>query len=200
MYSKGNEVIVIKKVLSTLGKVILEIFLIPLVLVMALIVLIFIPFDYLFYKRTRFCKDTGKKYFFTASVADHVRLYNKIKAENLPIEYYPYEERRGLGYFICNNTLLIPDYPFYDEKQGGWFMTDDEYGKDAVPLLTAVEKELSECNRFFKEERCTKTVVFVYEFELKDYPGVETPLCKMIAQPAWRGMGTALRRAVEAQG
>ena len=178
-----------------IGKVVLELIIVPLALLFALIVLLIMPFDYFRYNRTQFYKDTGKGYFFTASYAEHVKLYDAIKEQNLPIDYHPYDEKTGVGYFTYGNALIFAESPFYDEELGDWVVTDYGQSKDEVSLITAVEQQIKKCNQFFKEEKCSRAILFVHERELKDCPVTETELYRILGYTSWRNLGAALEKA-----
>jgi hypothetical protein len=107
--------------------------------------LFYIPFDFIYYRKTPYYKDFKVKYrcFLTSGLV--LNLYNRIKKDNLPIEYVKYND---FEYFIKDNTVLLPDWENEDFEviDGEWiFSLDDDSGdKTTKPMEEALaeEKEL----------------------------------------------------------
>ena len=68
--------------------IIIMIVLFPVIVLFLLVVLIYTPFDYLKYKRSRYYKDTKEKYSWFCASSAYIKFYDLIKNENLPIEFY----------------------------------------------------------------------------------------------------------------
>lgn len=141
--------------------IIFTILLFPFVLLFLLLLLIITPFDYWKYKRTRYCKDTHEKYSWLCTSSYYIKLYDLIKKENLPIDYYRCERvpLTGYGYFIYHDILLLTDYePCFDAQKNGWVVeVEDEY----VDLNDEAARAIDECNGFFGKEICKSAVVLI---------------------------------------
>jgi len=181
----------VKKAFRIIGKFLLELLIIPLLLLILLMAVCVFPFDYIRYKKTQFCKDTGVKYFFASSFTGYVKLYNAVKREKFPIEYHIYNDEIGAGYFVYGDTLVI-EYlePYVDEKDNKWYAEcEDEH----IELNIAVERCIKECNEFFKEEKCKNALVLT---------ALDGDACLQYEQyelvPVQKGdFGTALKRYLE---
>ncbi len=91
-----------------------------LLLVLAIGYLLFIPFDIIHYHKMPYYKDFKKNYRFFITSNDVVKLYNRIKTENLPIEYYC---NNNFEYFVKDNQVLICDWSHekFEEFEGQWY-------------------------------------------------------------------------------
>ncbi len=140
---------------------ILTILLLPVVVLSLLALLIKTPFDYIKYKRTRYFKDTGEKYSWLCTSSFHIKLYDAIKRESLPIEYYrgSLESVTGYGYFLYKNILILieNDLHFDVEKNIFTIEIEDEY----VDMKHYIQDAIKECNDHLKDEICKKAIVLI---------------------------------------
>lgn len=156
-----------KKVLFAL----LHIVFLPVVLLVLLCFILYTPVDYVKYRRSRYRKDTGVRYTWLAGVSCYVRLYDLIKRENLPIEYYRgTEEPTTYGFFLYGDTLILNDYdpdPHYVAEQDAWLVEiEDEY----VDIAKDVDEVIARCNEKLGTNRCQKAVVLIDRDVWEEHP------------------------------
>ncbi len=120
--------------------ILLLILLSPLLLLGLLCVLICLPFQIFFYKRSSWYADRNEKYHFGADQMLYYKIYNMAKKNEWSLDYL---EKEDYHYFVCDHAVLFPllDHAedlFYDEEAGSWmvfeYMEDDQSPKDALPL------------------------------------------------------------------
>lgn len=150
--------------------ILLTILLIPVICIFLIVLLLGIPFDYIKYRSSRYYKDTKEKYSWLCATSYYVGLYNLIKKENLPIDYYRSTEVpiTGYGYFVYRDMLLVNDYePCYDAEKQTWLVeSEDEY----VELEQEVEAVRKRCNQQLGSEVCKKTIVLIDKELLEAHP------------------------------
>ena len=143
----------------------------PLVLLFALGLVLYIPVDYVRYRRSAFFRDTRQKYEFLSGGTLWVRLYNAMRAEELPLDFYLHSTKEvTYGYFRYKNTLLVLDYPAeYDPNSKEWFVCYDQDDKEAcTPLAEALETEVEGFNEIVGEKRCDRAVLLVDRSQIRD--------------------------------
>ena len=133
-----------KKVLSSLGTGASIIIGVPIILVVCIGLLLFIPFDILRYHRMPYYKDIKKKYRLLITSSGIVQLYNRIVLEKLPIEYINYNDYE---YFIQNGQVFLCGWSNENYKQidDEWFfILDNECNTTKITMEEAIsdEKEL----------------------------------------------------------
>ena len=139
--------------------IIWSILLVPLSVLLAIIGALFLPADYIKYKRSRYYEDIHSRYRLFCGSSRSVELYGSIKEQGLPVEYYEDADMRcGDGYFIYKDILILCDAsPCFDEDEGKWVMEADG---DYADLEDAVKSALCECNGFMRREVCKRVAVF----------------------------------------
>ena len=95
----------------------------PLLLLVLIGSILYIPIDYVKFKRSRYQKDFKTKYTLWSGVHADNKAYTAIKENDLPVEYIkPHSAYDLKGYFIFGDTLLVFDEPFFFEKEEGkWY-------------------------------------------------------------------------------
>ena len=86
------------------------------------------------YKQSAYYRDLGLKYTFACHTNWDYKLYNQIKAANLPIDFLPLntnKSNRHFGYLTYGDTLIdihVATDAYYDEDSQQWLCTnrDDE--------------------------------------------------------------------------
>lgn len=86
------------------------------------------------YKQSAYYRDLGLKYTFACHTNWEYKLYNQIKAAELPIDFLPMnpgKSNRHFGYLTYGNTLIdirVATDAYYDEDAQQWLCTnrDDE--------------------------------------------------------------------------
>lgn len=154
--------------------IIIMIVLFPVILLFLLWVLLYTPFDYLKYKRSRYYKDTKEKYSWFCASSAYIKFYELIKKENLPIDFYRCSDTpiTGYGFFVYKDTLILNDYeePCYDEEKNIWLVEiEDEYIDMKDDVVEAIER----CNKLLKKDVCKKAVVLMDKDLYEEYPNVE---------------------------
>ncbi len=153
---------------------IFAVLLFPVVLLFMLYLLIITPFDYFKYKKTHYYKDTKEKYSWLCMSSYYIRFYDLIKNENLPIDYYRFDDAliTGYGFFIYKDMLILNDYDVlcYDEEKNIWLVEiDDEY----VDMKEDVENVIDRCNKFLKNNICKRAVVLIDKDLFEEHPNVK---------------------------
>ena len=184
-----------KKRNTNIKETIFTILLFPIVLLFLLCLLLITPFDYFKYKRTRYYKDTHDKYSWLCTSSYYIKLYDLIKNENLPIDYYrcDYVPVTGYGYFIYKDTLILNDYePCFDAEQNIWTVEiEDEY----IDIKYDVEAAIERCNIFLKDEVCKKAVVFIDSEVYNEHPDIKYEVFDFVTVVD-DNIGEALKRII----
>lgn len=155
---------------SKLEQALILLLLLPVILLMCIWAIIFTPFDIIKYHSSKFYRDTRIKYHWLASIYPHIRLYNLIKKENLPIAHYRFEGEYGWrSYFKYRDILIIYDYDVrYDEEIGGWAVSEE--GDHGSVLHSSVEeavgREIQDFNNLMQAEPAQKAVILAHDDKL----------------------------------
>lgn len=152
-----------KRVAITIGKCALFVVFVPLLLLVLIFFLLYLPFDCIRYKRSRYYKDLRIKYRFLEGLSKEVALYNVIKEHDLPIEHIRYED---IDYFRYRDTLILYYLsPVFDGGQNIWTVEiEDEY----VSIEQEMAEELEEFGKRIGEGICTKAIALVDRSEIYD--------------------------------
>ena len=136
------------------------IILIPVLLVIGVGYLLFVPFDIIRYHKMSYYKDFKKKYEFFLTSSDVVKIYNRIVKEQLPIEYV---KNNDYEYFVKDGQVLLCGWGNEDFEQinDEWiFSLDDDSGDKTTKTM---EEALFEEKEFLKPEHKdlpTKFLIF----------------------------------------
>ena len=147
----------------------------PFIVLLLLIMLILTPFDYFKYKMSRYYKDTKEKYSWFCSETYHIRLYNQIKKENLPIDYYRCEDApiTGYGFFVYKDTLIIYDYVLYYDTETLKWLVESEDGENYAEIQDTAEAEIERCNEYLKDNVCKKAAILINMEVFEEQPAPE---------------------------
>ncbi|MBR5773805.1 MAG: hypothetical protein IKY44_03025 [Clostridia bacterium] len=133
-----------------------------------LVIVFYVPIDYIKYKRSLYCKQTGERYSFFMGSSPSVVFYNIVFKNNLSIRYVPVDKdsEREFGWFVYENTLIIPScfsFTFDDEKQQWVCESEKQEGEDPVymTLEDYIELEMTELNKACGDKVCDKAVVLI---------------------------------------
>ncbi|MBE6718252.1 MAG: hypothetical protein E7574_03220 [Ruminococcaceae bacterium] len=158
---------------KNITKIITTILLIPIAVVFLLFLLVLTPIDYYKYKKSRYYKDTKEKYSWLCTVSYYIKLYDLIKKENLPIDYYRCNNDNftGYGFFVYKDTLILNEFdPCFDAEKNIWLAEiEDEY----VDIKGEVEAAINECNDLLKNDICKKAVVLIDKDLFDEHPDVK---------------------------
>lgn len=167
------------KFFCTFLVIVLIIIFIPLLLICALL---YLPIDYIKFKRSRYQKDFPRKYSLFSGVHIDNKIYTLIKENNLPIEYYKCDGDYDFeGYFLYKDALLNFIEPFcYLKENDEWMYllnNDEQYvesqqflqgtpeiDEEYEPIGEAKERFIKDFRENNHEVTCNK-VVFFYDAE-----------------------------------
>lgn len=149
---------------------ILIIIFLPFILLFIIGAFLFMPIDYLIFKRSRYHRDFGGKYKFLAGAHFDNRLYTIIKKEKLPVLYAKGScSYDSMGYFFTGKTLItMRNFPVFDKKTETWYANDikqtAQYNAEPTPINLAEmeEKYLREFSSAVPGVSCDK-VIFLIE-------------------------------------
>ena len=157
---------------------------IPILILVVIGFILYLPFDYIKYKYSRFYKDYKEKYTMFSGMSQYFEMYNAVKESGLPIEYIRNKNvDNAYGYFVYEKTLLIFDYClFYDEYYQKWAVVEsnEEDREKFCSVEEMVEVMLDEVNEFMGEKACNKAIVLVDLSELHDEYVDKVQECKIL--------------------
>ncbi len=155
---------------------IFTVLLFPIFLLGLLCLLFITPIDYYKYKKSRYYKDTHEKYSWLCTSSYYIKLYDLIRNEKLPIDYYrcEYIPITGYGYFIYKDILILNDYePSFDVERDIWTVEiEDEY----IDIKDDVENAIERCNDFLKKDVCKKAIVLIDSDVYNEHPSIKYEL------------------------
>lgn len=140
----------------------------PLDAVVLLGMVIATPYDYFKYKMSRYYKDTKEKYRWFCFTG--VQLYETVKKEQLPIDFYRCYPSGGPGdgYYLYKDTLIYTGgLVEFDEPGNKWV---SRIGDKYTDLREAVDTSIAECNAFLKRQACSRAAVLIDSELLKKHP------------------------------
>ncbi len=152
--------------MRALGIIFGTIIAIPILMIVAIGYLLFVPFDIIRYHKMPYYKDFNKKYRFFITSKDIVQLYNKIVKENLPIEYYC---NNNFEYFVKDNQVLICDWSHekFEEIEEQWYFDIEcESGDVSSKLMSDVL--LEEVENVLPEHKELPAKFVMFYSEVKD--------------------------------
>lgn len=153
-----------KKLLKMAGELLAYILLIPMTIVVGIGLLLYLPMDFVRYRCSAFYRDTRRKYEPFTGNCQWFRLYNAMRAENLPLEFHLHTtDEVTYGYFRHKNILLVQDYPAeYEPNSKEWFVCYDKDDREAcTPLAEALESEVAGFNEIVGQPLCDRAVLLV---------------------------------------
>ena len=160
-----------KDVLKKVGQILLFIILLPILLLCLAGLLIYTPFDYVEYKKSRYYKDFGRKYRWLFSNSNCFMIYNSVMENGLPIEYVEESESDfGQGYFFYRDVLIIyDDVPVFDEKESCWAVSrEGEEDNEYINALDVIKSEIEDFNFLFNSFNLTRGVILCRASEIED--------------------------------
>lgn len=109
-----------KNFLSSFVAIVALILFLPIICIMCICYLLFVPFDIIRYHRMPYYKDLKIKYRFFITSSDIVKMYNYIVQRNLQIEYVRHNDYE---YFIKDGVALLCGWSHdaFDEADGEWY-------------------------------------------------------------------------------
>ena len=129
-----------KKFLNFLGIGLGIIIGVPILLVVCIGYLLFVPFDIIRYHRMPYYKDLGIKYQFFITSKDIVQIYNRIVRDQLPIEYVKYND---FEYFVKDGQVLLCGWGYdgFEQVDGEWLFVLDGEGNAKMTMKETLENE-----------------------------------------------------------
>ncbi len=190
-----------KRLLSQCGQMLLLILCTPLFLLLGLGLLVFLPVDYVKYRRSLFYKDTKQKYQAYGGTTAFVKLYDIIQRAELPIQFVCHPTYNlANNYFYYKNTLIVHDWtPHFDKEQATWvaWPPSREHSGDAVDMPAVFQIELEEFNKNPGHPPCDWAVVLVPRSELTELDMAHLGDVDFIIAYDERQEAEALRKLVE---
>ncbi|MBP3375905.1 MAG: hypothetical protein J6L83_04000 [Clostridia bacterium] len=167
-----------KDVLKKVGQILLFIILLPILLLCLAGLLIYTPFDYVKYKKSRYYKDFGRKYRWLFSNSNCFMIYNSVMENGLPIEYVEERESNfGQGYFFYRDVLIIyDDVPVFDEKESCWTVSrEGEEDNKYINISDAIQGDVEEFNSCFTDVSLSRGVILcdLSEIESEDISHID---------------------------
>ena len=122
-----------KKFLNIAGKGLGIIISVPIILVVCIGYLFFVPFDIIRYHRMPYHRDFKVKYHFFITASSVVKIYNRIARERLPIEYIKNDD---LEYFVKDGQVLLCGWGCeeFEQVDGEWFFILDGECTTKMPM------------------------------------------------------------------
>ena len=129
-----------KTILRVLGIGIGTIIAVPIMLVVFIGYMFFVPFDIMRYHRMPYYKDFRIKYRFFITTSDIVRIYNRIVWEQLPIEYF---KNDNFEYFVKDGQVLLCrwGYDGFEQVDDEWFFALDGENSTKITMQETIENE-----------------------------------------------------------
>lgn len=136
--------------------------LVPVIVLFALVIVFYIPIDYIKYKRSLYYKKEQKKYSLCDGMGSHFKFYNAILKNNLPIEYFPNPlkpEELESGFFIYKDTLILLNdfYLEFDNEKNEWVSKNED--DTIITLDEYIELDTNCVNTLLGKNLCSKAVV-----------------------------------------
>lgn len=190
-----------KKLLNKAGELLSYIVLTPLCILFGIGLVLYIPVDYVRYRRSAFFRDTRRRYELYSGNTQWIRLYNAMRAENLPLEYHlRTTEDIHYGYFRYRNILLVQDYTVeYDPKKQEWFAYYDEEDQQACTTVgETLECSVESYNEIVGQNICDRAVLLIDRAHIpeEDLPRLES--CDLLlGYDGNKGMAAAIKQWIE---
>lgn len=163
-----------KDKLSKIGEIFLTIILLPFTFLAGLVLVLYIPIDFIKCHRSNYYRDTKSKYQMYLSITLNFKIYNIIKSENLPIQYLKAKDLLNWKFYY-KNTLILTDSVIgkiqFDKKQNSWFIgepSDDDDADKYLNVETFIKEELEEFNKNTENVICDRVVALVDKNDLED--------------------------------
>lgn len=190
-----------KKLLKNAGVVIVYIVLTPIFLLVGILLLLYLPVDFVRYHCSDFYKETRHKYEPFTGNCQWFRLYNTMRKEKLPLDFHLHSTKDiHYGHFRYQNILLVQDFSVeYEPKKGEWFAYhEDEDEQASTSLAEVLEMSLENFHEIVGEKRCDRAVLLIDRTHIpeEDLPHLEhCPL--LLGYDGNKGMADAIRQWIE---
>ena len=118
-----------KKIFEKIGLLIAIVIGIPILLIVCVGYLIYVPFDIIQYYKMPYYRDLKNKYQFFITSRDVVKFYNHIVNKKLPIEYF---KNGDYEYFVKEGIVLLSGWSNdeFEEVNGEWCCNYDDEDED----------------------------------------------------------------------
>lgn len=162
-----------KKLLRKIADGILAVAVVIILIVVSIVGIIALPFDYIEYKTSRVYKKDRRKYSPFAASSSNFEIYNAALKEHIPLEFVenPMGSSYAFGWLVLGRTLVMTDvYAFdYDEKTGQWgYQCENEHDEFVTMSLDEyIEMHIDCTNHDAGREICDSVAVLVDRKELK---------------------------------
>lgn len=153
-----------KKILNIIGIGLAIIIGVPILLVVCIGYLLFVPFDIIRYHRMPYYKDFRIKYEFFITSKDIVQIYNRIVRKHLPIEYI---KNNDFEYFIKEEQVLLCGWGYegFEQVDGEWFFVLDNECDNKMTMKEVLENER---DLLKPEHRCLPAKFLIFYNDITD--------------------------------
>ena len=189
-----------KKVLENAGVLLSYIILTPILILVGIGLVLYLPVDYVRYRRSAFYQDTGHRYELFSGGTPWIRLYNAMRKEEMPLDFHLHAKDIYYGYFRYKNILLVQDFPVeYEPKKSEWFVYyEDEDEQACTTVAEALESCLESFHEIVGETLCDRAVLLVDRTHIPeaDLPHLES--CDhLLGYDGNKGMADAIKQWIE---
>lgn len=129
----------LKSILDTIWLIIGLVFGIPILCVLCIVYMFYVPFDIIRYHKMPYYRDLKKKYEFFITSGEVVKFYNYIANEKLSIKYFQNEDYE---YFVKDGEVLLCGWTGFDfrKKNDEWIWNlDKEVEENNMSILEILE-------------------------------------------------------------
>lgn len=136
----------------------------PIILIVCIGYLLFVPFDIIRYHRMPYYKDFKIKYQFFITSRDIVKIYNRIVREQLPIEYFI---NNDFEYFVKDDQVLLCGWSYegFEQVDGEWLFVLDGECYTKLAMKEAIENEIELLR---PEHRCLSVKFLIFYNDITD--------------------------------
>ena len=154
----------VKKILRVLGIGIGIVIANPILLIVCIGYLCFVPFDILRYHQMPYYKDFRIKYQFFITSSDIVKIYNYIVRARLPIKYFIND---GFEYFLKDGQVLLCGWSDvgFEQVDDAWYFVFEGECKTSMPMKEVMENELE---RLSPEHKCLPAKFLIFYNDITD--------------------------------
>ena len=153
-----------KKFLNSVLAWLIILLIVPIVIVLGIGYLFFVPFDIIRYHRMPYYKDFKIKYQFFITSRDVVKIYNRIVREQLPIEYI---KNNDFEYFVKDGQVLLCGWGYdgFEQVDGEWFFVLDGECNTKMTMKETLEND---ADLLKPEHKCLPAKFLVFYNDITD--------------------------------
>ncbi len=160
-YNNDESQVIKVNIFKRIGSFLVIVLIIILLIPLALLYLLFVPFDIIRYYQMPYYKDLKIKYHFFITSKGIVKLYNRIKKNNINVSFY----RNGeFEYFIKDDTVLLYDWSHanFEKENGDWYLVEEHTDSEYEGLLLKDILEEERKNLKFEHQKIPIKILVFY--------------------------------------